>query len=208
MAPAPMRGILIDQRTVMLAVIASVVVVSVLAWSSKALLGALVLNPYIVKKRGQVYRLLTAGFVHADAGHLFFNMVTLYFFADDVLRVLGIARFLILYLSAVIVAFVPTTLRFMGRPNYNSLGASGAVAAVIFSAIALHSGLRVGIPFVPIAVPGWAYGIFYLAYSAWHSWRSKDGINHDAHFSGAIYGLLLTFAFEPARVERTLRHIF
>lgn len=208
MAPAPVRGIVLDQQTVALAVIASVVVVSVVAWSSKTLLGALVLNPYIVKQRGQVHRLLTAGFVHADAGHLLFNMMTLYFFADEVLRVLGVVRFLLLYVSAVVVAFVPTTLRYMRNPKYNSLGASGAVAAVMFSAIALHPGLRVGIPFVPVAVPGYVYGVFYLGYSAWHSWRSKDGINHDAHFSGAVYGLLLTFAFEPARVQRTLQRLF
>lgn len=203
-----MRGVPAADRSVMLGVVASVVVVSLLGWSSKSLFGALVLHPYSVKRRGQFHRLLTAGFVHADGGHLLFNMMTLYFFANDVLRVLGVARFLLLYCSAIVVAFVPTTLRFMNRPNYSSLGASGAVAAVVFSAIALHPGLRVGLPFVPIAVPGWMYGIFYLGYSAWHSWRSRDGVNHDAHFSGAVYGALLTFLFEPARVERTIRQIF
>lgn len=188
--------------------IASVVVVSVAAFSSRTLRDAFVLQPYLVRKRLHVHRLLTAGWVHADAGHLLFNMLTLYFFAGGVVRALGVPRFLLLYVSAVVVAFVPTTLRHMRSPAYSSLGASGAVAAVMFSAIVLIPGLRVGIPFLPIVAPGYLYGIAYLAYSAWHSYRSRDGINHDAHFSGAVYGALLTFAFEPARVERTLRQLF
>lgn len=188
--------------------IASVVLVSLVAWSSRAILDALVLHPYSVKRRGQVHRLLTAGWVHADSSHLLFNMLTLYFFADTVLAVLGPVRFAALYLTAVVVAFVPTTLRYMNQPSYRSLGASGAVAAVMFAAIALVPGLKVGIPFVPVRVAGLYYGLAYLAYSAWHSYRSRDGINHDAHFSGAIYGALLSYVFEPARVTRTLSGLF
>jgi membrane associated rhomboid family serine protease len=97
----------------------------------------------------------------------------------------------------------------MNKQNYSSLGASGATSAIVFSAIVSVPGIRVGLPFVPgLFLPGWLYGIAYLAYSAYHSWRSKDGINHDAHFSGAIYGALLTFVFEPSRVQRTLQSMF
>lgn len=194
--------------SIVVLLVAATAIVSVAAWASKSLRGAFVLNPYLVRKRGQLHRLFTAGFIHADAMHLLFNMMTLWFFAGGVVRLLGVPRFLVLYLSAVIVGFVPTTLRHMRNPAYNSLGASGAVAAVTFSAIALQPGLRVGIPFVPVLVPGLFYGIGYLAYSAWHSYRARDGINHDAHFTGAVYGALLTFAFEPARVQRTLSHLF
>src|SRR5690606_31351459 len=136
-----------------LVLIASVVLVSAAGWSSKGLRSSFVLHPWTVKRHKQVHRLLTAGWVHADGGHLLFNMLTLWFFADGVMRILGVVRFLILYVSAVVVAFVPTTLRFMNKQNYSSLGASGAVAAVVFSAIALIPGLRVGIPFVPVLVP-------------------------------------------------------
>lgn len=189
-------------------VIASVVVVSVIAWIVRPLKNAMILIPILVRQRMQVHRLLTAGWVHADTTHLLFNMFTLYFFAHQVDRALGDVRFLILYVSAVVVAFVPTTLRQMNNPKYGSLGASGAVAAVMFSAILLFPGLKLGLFFLPIAIPGYAYALGYLAYSALHSWRSRDGINHDAHFSGAIYGSLLTYAFEPTRVLRTVQHFF
>ncbi len=186
--------------------IASVVVVSVAAWAQSGLKQALILVPYRVRE-GQVHRLLTAGWLHGDTTHLLFNMLTLYFFSDDVARALGPTRFLALYVSAVVVAFVPTTLRHLRNPRYSSLGASGAVAAVMFSAIALFPGLKMGLFFIPVPVPAVVYAVLYLAYSAWHSYRARDGINHDAHFAGAIYGVLLTYAFEPSRVEATLRRL-
>ena len=194
---------------VLVLLVASVVIVSAAGWASKGLRNAFVLWPYGVKRQKQVHRLLTAGWVHADPGHLFFNMLTHWFFAPSVMAVLGIPRFLILYVTAVVVAFIPTTLRFMNKQNYSSLGASGATSAIVFSAIVSVPGIRVGLPFVPgLFLPGWLYGILYVGYSAYHSWRSKDGINHDAHFSGAIYGALLTFVFEPSRVQRTLQSMF
>ncbi len=186
--------------------IASVVIVSVAAWAVKALKNAFILSPVRVKQRKEIHRLLTAGWIHADPTHLLFNMLTLWFFAKGVLNVLGPVKFLALYVSAVFVGFIPTTLRFMNKPNYSSLGASGAVAAVMFSAILLFPGMRVGIAFLPVAVPGFVYAILYLAYSAWHSYRGRDGINHDAHFTGAVYGVIVTFIFEPDRALDTIKH--
>ena len=194
--------------TLPMLVIASVVVVSVIAWIIKPLQRLLMLNPYLVVERFQVHRLLTAGWVHADVTHLLFNMLTLYFFADRLMKALDPARFLLLYVSAVIVAHLPTVIRHRKNPKYNSLGASGAVAAVMFGTILLYPGLKLSLLFLPIPIPGIAYAIGYLAYSAWSSYRNRDGINHDAHFAGAIYGSLLTFAFEPARVTHTLQHLF
>lgn len=194
--------------TVPLLLIVSVVVVSLVAWKSKALMSGMILNPHLVRQRFQVHRLLTAGWLHADGGHLFFNMLTLYFFADRVAATLGPARFLLLYVSAVIVAHIPTTLRQMGNPRYNSLGASGAVAAVIFSAVLLYPGMKLSLLFLPIPLPGVVYGGLYLAYSAYQSYRAKGIINHDAHFAGALYGALLTYVFEPERAAQTLKSFF
>ena len=194
--------------TVSLFVIASVAVVSVIAWAIKPLKHAMILNPYRVRHGSQVHRLLTAGWIHADPGHLVFNMITLYFFADQAERVLGPVLFLVLYVSAVVVSFIPTTLRHMSNPKYNSLGASGAVAAVMFSAILLNPGLKVSLAFLPIGIPGLFYALGYLAYSAFASYRASDGINHGAHLSGALYGSIFTFILEPTRVARTLQRLF
>jgi membrane associated rhomboid family serine protease len=191
-----------------LLLIASIVIVSLLGFAFDSVKRALILNPWRVRKNGEVHRLLTAGWLHGDASHLAFNMISLYFFAYETARALGTLRFLLLYFTAVVVAFIPTTLRYMNRSNYNSLGASGAVAAVMFSAILLYPKLRMTLMFLPIPVPGIVFALAYLAYSAWHSYTSGDDINHDAHFSGAIYGALLTYALEPARVTRTLKSFF
>lgn len=194
--------------SVPLLLIASVVLVSLLALASRPVQRALVLHPYSVRKSGQVYRLLTAGWVHADVTHLAFNMLTLYFFADRVTQVLGATRFLVLYVVTVVVAFIPTTLRYLRRPEYSSLGASGAVAAVMISAILLHPKLKLHLMFIPIPVPGLVFAVFYLAYSAWHSRGAADNINHDAHFSGAACGAILTYLFEQDRVVRTLKQLW
>ncbi len=191
-----------------LILIATIVVVSLVGMSSDSVKRALILNPYRVRNNGHIHRLFTAGWLHGDFAHLAFNMITLYFFANDVLRVLGPVRFLALYVSSVVVGYVPTTLRHMNKKDYNSLGASGAVAAVLFSAILLVPKLKLYLMFLPIPVPGIVFGLAYLAYSAWQSHNARDGVNHDAHFAGAIYGAMLTFALEPARVERTIRGFF
>lgn len=189
-------------------VIISVVVVSVLGFMAAPLKRALLLSPYAVRHKGQVYRLVTGAWVHADPSHLLFNMITLYFFGDQLAVALGTGRFLLLYMTAVVVAHIPTTLRYMNNPKYGSLGASGAVAAVIFSSILLFPDMRLSLFLIPIYVPGWVYALGYLAYSVYSSVRSRDGVNHDAHFSGAIYGALLTFAMEPQRVQAALARMF
>jgi membrane associated rhomboid family serine protease len=78
----------------------------------------------------------------------------------------------------------------------------------MFSAVLLNPKLKLALLFLPIPVPGLVFAVAYLAYSIWQSYDSSDGINHDAHFAGAVYGALLTYAFEPARVERTLKSLF
>jgi membrane associated rhomboid family serine protease len=194
--------------TLPMIVIASVAIVSVVAWIIKPLKRLLIFNPYLVVERFQVHRMLTAGWLHADVTHLLFNMITLYFFSDYIVRGLGATQYLILYFSSIIVAHVPTLIRRRKNPNYNSLGASGAVAAIMFSAIMLYPGIKLGLIFLPIPIPGLLYALGYLAYSVVQSIRGRDGVNHDAHFAGAVYGALLTYAFEPDRVMRTVQRGF
>lgn len=185
----------------------SIPVVSVLAWIIKPIYGALVLVPERLKE-GQVHRLVTAAWLHSDVSHLAVNLLSLYFFGDRVRRDLGDARFFILYGSAVVVAHVPTVIRYWNQRRFAFLGASGATSAVIFSAILFDPKLKLYLFFLPVAVPGWAFGLLYLAYSAFMSWRAKDRINHDAHFTGAAYGALFTFLVEREHVTRTIGALF
>jgi membrane associated rhomboid family serine protease len=201
-APMDLQSILLNFGVTVL-IMVSVAAVSVLAFVSETVKRALILNPYRVR-RGEVHRLLTAGWVHADVTHLALNLLVLFMFADRVVAKLGPLGFAALYVSAVVVGFLPTTVRHWNRPAYNSLGASGAVAAIMFSAILLYPRMKLSLLFLPIPVPGVVFGVLYMAYSAWRSYEARDGINHDAHFSGALYGVLVTVVVAPSQVERTV----
>lgn len=167
----------------------------------------LILIPTRVVKHGELHRLLTAAWVHGDTGHLLMNMLSLYFFAGYVERSLGTVPFLVLYVACAVLGFVPTVLRHRSDLRYRSLGASGAVAGVIFSAILINPSIRMYLMFIPIPVPGWLFAVAYLAYSVYSSKRGQDGINHDAHFAGAVAGAGLTFLFSPELVTAGIRDL-
>lgn len=183
-------------------VMVSVAAVSLAAFISDRTKRALLLNPYRVR-RGEYYRLLTSGWIHADGMHLAANMFVLYLFADRVLRTFGALMFVALYVTAVLVANLPTTVRYRDRPKYNSLGASGAVAAVMLSSILLDPTVKMRVMFLPM--PAIVFGVLYILYSVWHSRGSDDNINHDAHFSGALYGVLVTSIWAPSKVGQSVR---
>jgi len=184
-------------------IMASVAGVSLLAFASDSVKRALILNPYRVR-HGEVHRLLTAGWIHADMMHLAMNLFVLFTFADRVVAKLGPVLFAGLYFTSVIVAYLPTTLRHWKRPAYQSLGASGAVSAVMFSAILLYPRMKLSLLFLPIAVPGVIFGALYMLYSVWRSYDARDNVNHDAHFAGALYGALVTVVLEPKQVARSV----
>jgi membrane associated rhomboid family serine protease len=173
-----------------LLIIAVTAIVSWLAFQKPRLAERLILWPPAVK-RGQYERLLTHGFIHADLSHLLFNMLTLFFFGRLTERVItslaGPATFVLFYVSAIIVAILPSYLRHRDDARYRSLGASGAVAAMLFAAILVDPWMMI---FIPIPIPGVLYGIGYLGWSWWADRNSMDGVNHNAHLSGAIYGML------------------
>ncbi len=182
----------------------SVAIVSVIGFASEPVKRALIFNADRVR-RGEVYRMLTAGWLHADLTHLALNLYVLYGFAARVRITFGDLPFLAFYVSAVVAAHVPTLIRYWKQPRYSSLGASGAVAAVMLSAILLDGHLQVGVPFIPVRVPGIVFGVLYMIYSVWSSRRAKDNVNHDAHLAGAVYGIIITAIAEPAKVEATVR---
>ena len=185
--------------TLTLAIIALTCVVSFLAFGRPALVQQLILWPPAIARRGEYWRLLSYGLIHADPGHLFFNMVTLYFFgrAMEPLFVgrLGPAGYLAFYFGALLVSILPTYLRNRNNPNYHSLGASGAVSAVLFAFILLQPWALIFVFFIP--VPAIVYAVLYVGYSIYMDRARKDNINHSAHLCGAGYGVLVLVLMEP-----------
>lgn len=181
------------------ALIAVTVLVSWLAFERPQLLNRLILWPPAIDRHRQYDRLLTHGFIHADWSHLLFNMITLYFFGRLIERVIaqliGPFGFLLFYLSAIVIAILPTYLRHRHDPHYRSLGASGAVSAVLFAFILLQPWSLIFVFFLPM--PAIVYAVAYVAYSFWMDKRGGDNINHSAHLSGAIYGVLFMLLMEP-----------
>jgi len=184
---------------VTLFLIAVTVLVSWQAFEKPALLGRLILWPPAIDRHKQYDRLIGHGFIHADWQHLIFNMITLFFFGAGIERAfapyIGPVGFLLFYLSAILVAILPTYLRHRHDPNYRSLGASGAVSAVLFASILINPWQRLLVLFIPM--PAIVFGVCYIGYSIWMDRRGGDNINHSAHLWGAGYGMLFTVIMEP-----------
>lgn len=179
--------------------ILATVVVSWLAFDRPRLMDRLLLWPPAIARRHEYDRFVTHGFVHADLQHLLFNMITLYFFGRLVERVflpyIGHLGFLAFYLSALVVAILPSWLQHRHDPHYRSLGASGAVSAVLFAFILMQPWALIFVFFLP--VPAVLYAAFYIGYSIWSQRRGTDNVNHSAHLWGAGYGVLFALMVEP-----------
>jgi membrane associated rhomboid family serine protease len=162
-------------------------------------------RPYWFLRRRQYETIVTSGFVHADLPHLIFNMLTFYFFAFQLERQVGPGRFAILYLLALVVSDLGTWFKHREDPQYASLGASGAISAVLFAAIVYFPTMSLFIIPIPVPIPAPLFAVGYVAYS-WYSARQARGrINHDAHLGGALFGLLFVLLTDPAAFGRLLR---
>lgn len=181
-----------------LVIVVLTVVISLLAWQTPKIMDRLIFYPPAVK-RGEVDRFATHGLIHADGMHLFFNMFTLYSFGGTVERFfasrVGLVGFAVFYLFAIIVAILPTYLKHKNNPRYSSLGASGAVSAVVFSYVLMNPWATLLVFFVP--VPAIIFAGLYVGYSVWADKQGRGNTNHSAHLVGAIFGMLATIAIEP-----------
>jgi len=180
------------------------VLVSWQAFNNRALMDRLILWPPAISRFRQYDRLVTHGFIHADGQHLLFNMITLFFFGRAIEGVfverIGYLGFAAFYLSAIVMAIMPTYFRHQNDAGYRSLGASGAVSAVLFSFILFAPWNLIFVFFIP--VPAIVYAALYIGYSIWMDRRGADNVNHSAHLWGAAYGVLFTVLMEP-RVATT-----
>lgn len=155
-------------------------------------------------RSGEQIRLLSSGFLHADLTHLFFNMLTLWFFAPVVISYLGSFSFVLIYIGSLIFGSLLTMVFHKNDYGYRAVGASGAVTGVLYSAILLQPDMMLGIFFI-IPMPAYIFGILYLLYSIYGMKAKNDNIGHTAHFGGAIGGYLITLLKEPTLlVDHTL----
>lgn len=191
-----------------LILIALTVVVSILAWQSPQLMERLIFHPPSVD-RGQVDRFVTHGFIHADGMHLFFNMFTLFSFGRAVepyfSRPFGMVGFVLFYLIGIVIAILPSFFKHRKDSRYRSLGASGAVSAVVFSFIMMSPWSTLYLFFIP--VPAIVFAVGYVAYSVWADGHGRGSINHSAHLVGGIYGMLATIAVNPNIVGHFFREL-
>lgn len=160
----------------------------------------LMLNPYTISRGSRSYTVFTSGLIHSDWMHLIFNMMTFFFFAFRLEQHLGHWQFGFLYLAGLVLSDIPSILKHKDDIWYNSLGASGAISAVLFSYILFDPLTKLMIFPLPIPIPALLFAGLYLVYCAYASKRSRDNINHDAHFFGAIAGLAITLILVPGIV--------
>ncbi len=154
-------------------------------------------RPYWLLREKQYDTIYMSGFVHADIGHLLFNMVTFYFFAFPMERVLGTGNFIALYVVGLLLSHLGTYAKQRHNPEYASLGASGAISAVLFAYIVYFPTRSLYIIPIPVPIPAFVLALGYVAYSYYASRRGGGRINHDAHLYGALGGLLFVLAVDP-----------
>lgn len=179
-------------------------IISVMAFRNDDLMDKLLLWPIRMKRGKEIYRLLTAGFVHADYLHLGFNMITFYFFGEYLEQYFGVVlgkekaipAFLFLYLTGIVVSCIPSWMKKRNSPAYRSLGASGGVAAIVFAMIYLAPWSKIYL-FFAIGIPSIVFAVVYLGYTAYMAKTGKGYVNHDAHFWGSVFGFLFMIFIDP-----------
>ena len=149
-------------------------------------------------RAGEQMRMITSAFLHADIGHLIFNMLTLFFFAPVVTEYLGNLSFVIVYFGSLVFGSLLTMLFHKDDYSYRAVGASGAVTGILYSAILLRPDMSLYLFFIPIPIPAYIFGICYLLYSIYGMKAKNDNIGHTAHFGGAIGGYLITLITAPS----------
>ena len=168
-----------------------------IAFNRQQIMDDLIFYPPAVTEKKQYYRFITCGLIHADMAHLAFNMISFYFFSQALVEPKFIEFFgdngkfflVIMYVMALVVCLLPTYFKNKNNRTYRSLGASGAVSAVVFAGLMISPLSEVGFFIIPPIIPGFIFGPLYLICSAYLDKRGGDNINHSAHIWGALFGV-------------------
>lgn len=179
------------------------VAISLLAFQKPEWMDAMIMSPYRISRRGEYWRFITSGFIHADFAHLFFNLFSFYFFGTQLSYIFtvifpgyGDIAFVIFYLLGILVADLPTYFKQKNNHYYNSLGASGAVSAVIFAGIMFFPTEKIYL-FGLLGIPGFIYAGLFTWYSIAMDRRGRDNVNHSAHLYGGLFGIVFVSIAYP-----------
>ena len=185
-----------------LILLAAIALISYRAIKDPLLFNRLKFNVSAVEN-GEYYRLLTAGFIHVDYNHLFFNGFTLFIFGGNVLYGLGTINFILLYLISLLMGNGLAYYYHKKNPYYTAVGASGAIMGIVYSSILMFPEMELAFIFFPVPMPAYIFGVGYLIYTLFGIKSQNDGIGHTAHFGGAIGGIICTLVFDPYVFEKS-----
>ncbi len=190
--------------SITLVIIAVTVAVSMAALNNQRLFDNLLFQPFVMHEKKDWFRFISHGFVHGSIMHLVVNMYVLWMFGTAVEHAYAeltgrdaLLPYLVLYIGGIVLSSLPGYFKHRMDPSYRAVGASGATSAVVFSFILLHPDTKLMLIFLPIPMAAWIFGGLYLAYEWYMSKRGSDGIAHDAHYFGALYGIAFTALLRP-----------
>ena len=192
---------------------------SVPALQNRNLFAKLLFNPSIIRANKEWYRFLSHAFLHADWIHLLMNMYVLFIFGGMVeelfISAFGVIKgesyFFLLYFVSIVASVIPSYEKHKNDFYYNAVGASGAVSAIVFSAILLNPTMSLALMFIPVPIPAPVFGVLYLVYCWYMTKRATDNVAHDVHYWGSLFGALFTIVVLPSTVPRLIdavRNIF
>ena len=177
-------------------------------YARPALIERNLFRPFWFLQRREYLTAISSGFLHADLPHLLFNCITLWAFAFPLERVIGTPRLLALYFFGLLVSDAGTWFKHRKDPGYRSLGASGAILAVLFASIVYVPTASIFILPIPVPIPAPLFAVLYLSYTWWASRNARGRINHDAHMAGALAGIAFVAIVDTPALQRAIGYLF